>query len=57
MNVALDVRKDVNALDRLLLAVREQREDTDDPRLNDVLNQIETRAAVELAKLGSDRAA
>lgn len=26
MNVALDVRKDVNALDRLLLAVREQRE-------------------------------
>lgn len=44
-------------LDNLARAVREQRESTDDPRLNDVLNEIETRAAVELAKLGISRAA
>jgi hypothetical protein len=44
-------------LDNLARAVREQRESTDDPRLEDVLNQIETRAAVELAKLGRVRAA
>ena len=44
-------------LDNLARAVREQREATDDPRLEDVLNQIETRAAVELAKLGRIRAA
>ena len=44
-------------LDNLARAVREQRDQTDDPRLEDVLNQIETRAAVELAKLGRHRAA
>ncbi len=44
-------------LDNLAKTVREQRETTDDPRLEDVLNQIETRAAVELAKLGRTRAA
>lgn len=38
-------------LDRLSRAIREQRENTDDPRLEGVLNEIETRAAVELAKL------
>ncbi|ENZ80463.1 MULTISPECIES: flagellar assembly protein FliX [Caulobacter] len=40
-----------SALDRLTRAVREQRDATDDPRLEGVLNEIETRAAVELAKL------
>ncbi len=38
-------------LDQLTRAIREQRENTDDPRLEGVLNEIETRAAVELAKL------
>ncbi len=40
------------ALDRLMTAVRDQRDQTDDARLEGVLNEIETRAAVELAKLG-----
>ena len=44
-------------LDNLARAVREERASTDDPGLEDVLNQIETRAAVELAKLGRTRAA
>jgi hypothetical protein len=44
-------------LDNLAKAVREERDATDDPRLEDVLNEIETRAAVELAKLGRTRAA
>jgi hypothetical protein len=38
-------------LRRLAAAVREQREATSDPRLEAVLDQIEARAAVELAKL------
>ena len=45
------------ALDRLLSAVREERTGTDDPRLEGLLNEIETRAAVELAKLERARAA
>ena len=53
----LEGRAEPSTLDNLARAVREQRESTDDPRLNDVLNQIETRAAVELAKLGTVRAA
>ena len=53
----LDGRASPSTLDNLARAVREQRETTDDPQLNDVLNQIETRAAVELAKLGTTRAA
>jgi len=53
----LEGRASPSTLDNLARAVREQREDTDDPRLNDVLMQIETRAAVELAKLGPARAA
>jgi CRISPR/Cas system-associated endoribonuclease Cas2 len=38
-------------LDRLARAVREARERTDDPKLEDVLEEVELRAAVELAKL------
>jgi hypothetical protein len=38
-------------LDRLMRAVRDQRDATDDPGLEGLLNEIETRAAVELAKL------
>jgi len=39
------------ALDRLMVAVRQERSNTDDAKLEDLLNEIETRAAVELAKL------
>jgi hypothetical protein len=53
----LEGRASPSALDNLAHTVREQREGTDDPGLNDVLNQIETRAAVELAKLAAIRAA
>jgi hypothetical protein len=38
-------------LDRLGRAIREQRSATDDPQLEGLLDEIETRAAVELAKL------
>ena len=38
------------ALDQLAAAVREAREDTSDEGLEGVLNDLETRAAVELAK-------
>lgn len=38
-------------LDHLMRAVRDQRENTEDPRLEGVLDEIEMRAAVELAKL------
>jgi hypothetical protein len=38
-------------LDKLKSAVRDERLSTDDERLEGVLNEIETRAAVELAKL------
>ncbi|ODT87059.1 flagellar assembly protein FliX [Phenylobacterium sp. SCN 70-31] len=40
-------------VERLARAAREQRAATDDPRLEAVLDEIETRAAVELAKLES----
>ncbi|MDZ4370324.1 MAG: flagellar assembly protein FliX [Phenylobacterium sp.] len=40
-------------LDRLARAAREQRAATEDPALEAVLDEIETRAAVELAKLES----
>ena len=53
----LEGRAAPSTLDNLARAVREQRETTDDPNLDDVLRQIETRAAVELAKLGAVRAA
>jgi hypothetical protein len=39
------------ALTRLATAIREERAETDEPALESVLNQIETRAAVEMAKL------
>jgi hypothetical protein len=38
-------------LDRLGRAIRDEREQTDDPRLEAVLDDIELRAAVEMAKL------
>ena len=38
-------------LNHLMRAVRGQRENTEDPRLEGVLDEIEMRAAVELAKL------
>lgn len=38
-------------LERLKQAIRDERLGTDDERLEGVLNEIETRAAVELAKL------
>lgn len=38
-------------LDRLQRAVREARDQTDDPKLEAVLDEVELRAAVELAKL------
>jgi hypothetical protein len=40
-------------LDRLSRAIREERSATDDPKLEGLLDEIETRAAVELAKLES----
>lgn len=39
-------------LERLRATLMQQREATDDPRLDEVLAHIELRAAVELAKLG-----
>lgn len=36
---------------RLQQVIRDQRDKTDDPKLESVLDEIETRAAVELAKL------
>lgn len=41
-----------SALTSLVAAVHEQRDRTDDPGLEGVLDEIETRAAVELAKFG-----
>jgi hypothetical protein len=41
-----------SALTTLVAAVHEQRDRTDDPGLEGVLDEIETRAAVELAKFG-----
>jgi hypothetical protein len=45
------------ALAELMTAVREGRSATDDPALEGVLDEIETRAAVELAKAEMARAA
>ena len=42
----------VSELQRIRSMLSQQRETTDDPRLDDVLAHIELRAAVELAKLG-----
>lgn len=53
----LDGAMSPTSLDRLLRTVREERASTDDPRLEGVLDEIETRAAVELAKLEGIRRA
>jgi hypothetical protein len=45
------------ALSRLMTAVRLERGGADDPRLQGLLDEIETRAAVELAKLEMAQAA
>lgn len=42
-------------VERLARTIREQRMETDDPKLEGVLDEIETRAAVELAKLEAAR--
>jgi hypothetical protein len=42
----------VSGLQSLAYTIRQQRAQTDDPRLNDILGEIELRAEVELAKLG-----
>jgi len=47
----LDGRLSMGQLDRLRRAVRDERDLTDDPKLENLLNDIELRAAVELAKL------
>ena len=44
-------------LDRLLHAVRLEKGEADDPRLRELLDEIETRAVVELAKLDMARQA
>ncbi|MDR3507822.1 MAG: flagellar assembly protein FliX [Caulobacteraceae bacterium] len=44
-------------LDQLVTAVRQQRDGTEDVQLEGVLNEIEARAAVEIAKLEVARAA
>ncbi len=44
-------------LDRLRRALRDERDNTDDPGLEAVLNDIELRAAVEVAKLEQARRA
>ena len=48
---------DQGALQRLAVAVREARDEVEDPALGGVLEEIETRAAVELAKREMRRAA
>lgn len=47
----LDGRVPASSLDRLMRAVREERAATEDSRLEGLLDEIETRAQVELAKL------
>jgi hypothetical protein len=53
-NLKLDLlegRLSPSSIASLTRAVRDQRSLTDDPRLEGVLDEVETRAAVELAKL------
>jgi hypothetical protein len=58
MKIALlEDRISGETLMRLQVAIREQRSATDDPRLEGLLDEIETRAAVEIAKLEQARAA
>jgi hypothetical protein len=53
----LDGELSQSAVESLAREAREQRQGTDDPGLDALLAQIETRAAVELAKLDMSRAA
>lgn len=53
----LEGRLTAGAMQALSRAVREQRSLTDDPRLEGLLDEIETRAAVELAKFEGSRLA
>ena len=46
----LDGKVGPGSLPKLIAAVREERSATEDPRLEGLLDEIETRAAVELAK-------
>jgi hypothetical protein len=48
----LSGRVSISDLERIRTNLSARRENTDDPRLDDVLAHIELRAAVELAKLG-----
>lgn len=45
-------RMSLDAMQRLSAMVAAERGQVDDPRLTQILDEIETRAAVELAKLG-----
>jgi hypothetical protein len=47
----LDGGLNMSQLDRLRRAVRDERARTDDPKLEGLLDEIELRAAVEIAKL------
>jgi hypothetical protein len=51
----LDGGVPASALERLMTAVRLERGGADEPRLQGLLDEIETRAAVELAKLEMSR--
>ena len=53
----LDGEVSPDALDRLVVAVREERDETEDAGLEGVLDEIEMRAAIEMAKLESARRA
>ncbi len=48
----LSGRMSIGALERLSIMVTAKRGQVDDPRLAQILDEIEIRAAVELAKLG-----
>lgn len=52
----MDGELSVAQMDRLSRAIRAERDQTEDPELEALLDQIETRAAVELAKLDVARA-
>ena len=47
----LDDNLSTTALNGLMAAIREERSGVDDPHLEGLLNDIETRASVEIAKL------
>ena len=48
----LSGRMSIDALERLSVMVAAKRDTVGDPRLSQILDEIEVRAAVELAKLG-----